>query len=155
VKDGTILLEKGYGYADVSKHTRMDPEQTMVRIGSTSKLFTWTAVMQLVEQGKLDLNRYVNDYLDFKIPHDFGKPVTLRDLMNHRGGFEEGLKDVLRTDTRDLPSTESYLKEHPRPMLFPPGDVPAYSNYGASVAGYIVQRVSGEPYEQYVERHIL
>ena len=57
VKDGAVLLEKGYGFADVSKKVPMDPEQTMVRIGSTSKLFTWTAVMQLVEQGKLDLDR--------------------------------------------------------------------------------------------------
>jgi CubicO group peptidase (beta-lactamase class C family) len=155
VKDGAVLLQKGYGYADVKKRLPMDPERTMVRIGSTSKLFTWTAVMQLVAQGKLDLNRDINDYLDFKTSHDFDKPITLLDLMNHRGGFEEGLKDILRTQTRDLPSTESYLKEHPRPMLFPPGEVPAYSNYGAALAGYIVQRTSGEPYEQYIEHHIL
>ena len=155
VKDGSVLLQKGYGYADVSKKLPMQPEQTMVRIGSTSKLFTWTAVMQLVGQGRLDLDRDVNDYLDFSIPHDFGRPVTLRDLMNHRGGFEEGLKDILRTDPQGLPSTEAYLKEHRRPMLFPPGQVPAYSNYGATLAGYIVQRVSGEPFEQYVEQHIL
>ncbi len=155
VKDGTVLLQKGYGYADVAKRRPMDAEQTMVRIGSTSKLFTWTAVMQLVEQGKIDLDRNVNDYLDYRIPEDFGKPVTMRDLMNHRGGFEEGLKDVLRMDPVDVPSTEAYLKEHLRPMLFAPGQVPAYSNYGAALAGYIVQRVSGEPFERYVERHIL
>jgi CubicO group peptidase (beta-lactamase class C family) len=155
VKDGTVLLEKGYGYADVSKKLRMDPEQTMIRIGSTTKLFTWTAVMQLIEQGKLDLDRDVNDYLDFTIPHDFGKPVTIRDLMNHRGGFEEGLKDILRMDPQGLPSTEAYLKEHQRPMLFPPGEVPAYSNYGTALAGYIVERVSKEPYERYIENHIL
>jgi CubicO group peptidase (beta-lactamase class C family) len=155
VKDGTVLLEKGYGYADVSKKLRMDPEQTMIRMGSTSKLFTWTAVMQLVEQGKLDLDRNINDYLDFTIPMDFGKPVTLRDLMNHRGGFEEGLKDVLWTNPRGVPSTEAYLKEHKRPMLFAPGEVPAYSNYGAALAGYIVERISQEPYERYIERHIL
>jgi CubicO group peptidase (beta-lactamase class C family) len=155
VKDGTVLLEKGYGYADVAQRRPMDPEQTMVRIGSTSKLFTWTAVMQLVEQGKLDLDRDVNDYLDFRIPEDFGKPVTLRDLMNHRGGFEEGLKDVLRLDPVDVPSSEAYLKEHMRPMLFPPGQVPAYSNYGASLAGYIVERVSGMPFERYLDAHIL
>jgi CubicO group peptidase (beta-lactamase class C family) len=155
VKDGAVLLQKGYGFADVQKRLPMEPERTMVRIGSTSKLFTWTAVMQLVEQGKLDINRDVNEYLDFKVPHDFDRPITLRDLMNHRGGFEEGLKDVLRTDVRDLPSTESYLEEHPRPMLFAPGEVPAYSNYGAALAGYIVQRISGEPYESYVEHHIL
>lgn len=155
VKDGKVLFEKGYGYADVANRTPMDPDRTMVRIGSTSKLFTWTAVMQLAEQGKLDLNRNINDYLDFKVPEKFGKPITLTDLMNHRGGFEEGLKDVLATDPRGLQSTEQYLKRHPRPMLFPPGEVPAYSNYGAALAGYIVERVSGEPYERYVERHIL
>jgi len=155
VKDGAVLLQKGYGYADVAKKLPMDPEQTMVRIGSTSKLFTWTAVMQLVEQGKLDLDRDVNEYLDFKIPRDFDKPVTVRDLMNHRGGFEEGLKDVLRLDPAGVPSTEAYLKEHPRPMLFAPGEVPAYSNYGAALAGYIVERVSREPFERYIERHIL
>ena len=155
VKDGTVLLKKGYGFADVSKKVPMDPEQTMVRIGSTSKLFTWTAVMQLVERGKLDLDRNINDYLDFKIPEDFGKPVTLRDLMNHRGGFEEGLKDILWTNPHGVPSTEAYLKDHKRPMIFPPGQVPAYSNYGAALAGYIVERVSKEPYERYIERHIL
>ncbi len=155
VKDGAVLLQKGYGFADVSKKLRMDPEQTMVRIGSTSKLFTWTAVMQLVEQGKLDLDRNVNDYLDFKIPENFGKPITLRDLMNHRAGFEEGLKDVLWTNPHGVPSTEAYLKEHMRPMLFPPGEVPAYSNYGAALAGYIVERISKEPYERYIEHHIL
>jgi CubicO group peptidase (beta-lactamase class C family) len=155
VKDGSVLLEKGYGYADVSKKLRMDPEQTMVRIGSTSKLFTWTAVMQLVEQGKLDLDRNINDYLDLTIPNDFGKPITLRDLMNHRGGFEEGLKDILWTNPHGVPSTEAYLKEHKRPMLFPPGEVPAYSNYGAALAGYIVERISKEPYERFIERHIL
>jgi CubicO group peptidase (beta-lactamase class C family) len=155
VKDGTVLLQKGYGYADVSKKLRMDPEQTMVRIGSTSKLFTWTAVMQLVEQGKLDLDRNINDYLDFTIPNDFDKPVTLRDLMNHRGGFEEGLKDILWTNPQGVPSTEAYLKDHKRPMLFAPGEVPAYSNYGAALAGYIVERISKEPFERYIERHIL
>jgi CubicO group peptidase (beta-lactamase class C family) len=155
VKDGTVLLQKGFGFADVGKKLRMDPEQTMVRIGSTSKLFTWTAVMQLVEKGQLDLDRNINDYLDFSVPNDFGKPITLRDLMNHRGGFEEGLKDILWTNPQGVPSTEAYLKEHKRPMLFPPGEVPAYSNYGAALAGYIVERISKEPYERYIERHIL
>jgi CubicO group peptidase (beta-lactamase class C family) len=155
VKDGNILLEKGYGYADVARNIPMDPERTMIRAGSTSKLFTWTAVMQLVEQHKLDLDRDVNEYLDFKIPSKSGRIITLRDLMNHRAGFEEGLKDVLATDPHASQSTEEYLKSHPRPLLFEPGEVPAYSNYGAALAGYIVQRVSGEPFESYIDRHIL
>jgi len=155
VKDGNVLLQKGYGFADVEKKVPMDPDRTMVRAGSTSKLFTWTAVMQLVEEGKLDLDADVNQYLDFKIAHPAGKPITLRDLMNHRAGFEEGLKDILATDPIGLQSTEQYLKTHPRPLLFVPGDVPAYSNYGAALAGYIVERASGESFERYVEHHIL
>ena len=154
VKDGNVLFQQGYGYADVDKRIPMDPERTMIRPGSTSKLFTWTAVMQQVEQGKIDLDRDVNDYLDFRVSRASAKPITLRDLMNHEGGFEEGLKDVLAIDPRGLQSTQTYLKRHPRPMLFTPGEVPAYSNYGAALAGYIVERVSGEPFERYLERHI-
>ena len=154
VKDGKVVLEQGYGYSDVAKKTPMDARQTLVRPGSTSKLFTWTAVMQLVQQGKIDLNRDVNTYLDFKITSASGRPITMLDLMNHRAGFEEGLKDILAIDPHRLQSTETYLKTHPRPMLFAPGEVPAYSNYGAALAGYIVQRVSGEAFDSYVEHHI-
>lgn len=73
VKDGTVLLQKGYGYADLARKLPMDPQTTLIRPGSTSKLFTWTAVMQLVEQHKLDLDRDVNVYLDFKIPSKAGR----------------------------------------------------------------------------------
>jgi len=155
VKDGQILFKKGYGYADVAAKTPMDPDRSLMRIGSTSKLFTWTAVMQLVEQGKIDLNADVNRYLDFKITPKSGRAITMNDLMRHRGGFEEGLKDVLETDPKRLKTNEAYLKENQRPMLFPAGEVPAYSNYGTSLAGYIVQRVSGEPFDDYIDRHIL
>lgn len=154
VKDGDVLLEKGFGDANVKQERAMDPNLTLVRPGSTSKLFTWTAVMQLVEEGKLDLDRNVNDYLDFKIESPYSKPITLRNLMTHRAGFEEGLKSVLMYDPSHLISTEEYLKRHQRPILFPPGEIPAYSNYGCSLAGYIVQRVSGEPFESYIEHHI-
>ena len=155
VKDGKVLFQSGYGYADVAGKIPMDHEKVMTRIGSTSKLFTWTAVMQLVEQGKLDLNRNIDDYLDFKVSPAGGKPITMLDLMNHRGGFEEGLKDIFALDPQRLQSQEAYLKQHPRPLLFPTGTIPAYSNYGAALAGYIVQRVSGEPYARYIENHIL
>jgi CubicO group peptidase (beta-lactamase class C family) len=154
VKDGRVLFQQGYGYADIDKRLPMDPERTMIRPGSTSKLFTWTAVMQLVEQGKIDLDRDINDYLDFRVSPASAKRLTMRDLMNHESGFEEGLKDILAIDPHGLQSLQTYLKRHPRPMLFTPGQVPAYSNYGAALAGYIVERVSGEPFERYVERHI-
>jgi CubicO group peptidase (beta-lactamase class C family) len=155
VKDGQVVAEKGYGYADLAKRTPMDPDRNLMRIGSTSKTFTWTAVMQLVQEGKLDLHKDVSAYLDFKLPRKFDKPITLLDLMNHQAGFEEGLKSLLATDPKHYLTTEQYLKGHLRPQLFAPGEVPAYSNYGAALAGYIVERVSGEPFETYIERHIL
>ena len=155
VKDGQILAKKGYGYADVAAKTPMDPDRTLMRIGSTSKLFAWTTVMQQVEAGKIDLNADINRYLDFKIAPKGGRPITMNDLMRHRGGFQEGLKDVLATDPAKFKTNEQLLKDDRPPQLFPAGEVPAYSNYGTALAGYIVQRVSGEPFEAYVERHIL
>jgi CubicO group peptidase (beta-lactamase class C family) len=155
VKDGQVLFKKGYGYADVAARKPMDVDRTLMRIGSTSKLFTWTAVMQLVQAGKLDLNADVNRYLDFRIEPKGGRAITLNDLMRHRGGFEEGLKDLMATDPAKWKDTERYLKENLRPQLFVADQAPAYSNYGTALAGYIVQRVSGQPYDVYIEQHIL
>ena len=154
VKDGKVLLAKGYGYSDVKKRTPVSPDGTLFRTGSVSKLFTWTAVMQLVEQGKIDLNRDVNDYLDFKIPTKFGKPITVKDLMTHTPGFEETAEDLFLAKASDLKPMDEYLKAHLPERVYPPGVTPAYSNYGATVAGYIVQRVSGESFDDYVEQHI-
>jgi CubicO group peptidase (beta-lactamase class C family) len=154
VKDGEVLIQKGYGYADVAKRTPVDPERTLFRIGSVAKLFTWTAVMQLVESGRLDLDRDVNEYLDFAIPLHAGKPITLRNLMTHTPGFEEVLKNLLTNDPELLLPLEEYLKTWTPERIYPPGEVPAYSNYGAALAGYIVQRASGEPYDDYIDRHV-
>src|SRR6476619_4198217 len=84
VKDGQILTQTGYGYSDVAKQKPVDPAKTLFRPGSVSKLFTWTAVMQLVEQGKLNLDTDVNNYIDFKIPATFPQPITLRHVMTHK-----------------------------------------------------------------------
>ena len=153
VKDGKLLFAKGYGYSDVAAKKPVSPEETMFRPGSVSKLFTWTSVMQLVEQGKLDLDKDVNEYIDFKIPEAFGKPITLKNLLTHTPGFEEQVKDLI-TNKVETPNLGNYLKTHIPARIFPPGTVPAYSNYGAALAGYIVERVSGEPFDQYVQNHI-
>ncbi len=109
VKDGKILTERGYGYSDVAKRTPVDPKLTLFRPGSVSKLVTWTAVMQLVEQGKIDLDADVNQYLDFKIPARDGKPVTMRNLMQHIAGFEEQAKGIMSEDPK-APTFEALLK---------------------------------------------
>ncbi len=155
VKDGQVLFAKGYGYSDVKKRNPVTVDGTLFRPGSISKTFTWTAVMQLVEQGKIDLNRDVNDYLDFKIPATFGKPITMKDLMTHTPGFEETIKDLFVTKAADMRPLQEYVQHHLPAEIFPPGSTPAYSNYGATLAGYIVQRVSGVPFDDYVEKNIL
>ena len=153
VKDGNIVTERGYGYSDVEKRTPVDPKLTLFRPGSVSKLITWTAVMQQVEAGKIDLDADVNQYIDFKIPALDGKPITMRNLMQHTAGFEEQAKYVISEDPNG-PKFEALLKRWTPTRVFPPGTMPAYSNYGASLAGYIVQRVSGESFDDYVEKHI-
>jgi CubicO group peptidase (beta-lactamase class C family) len=154
VKDGQVLTEKGYGYADVKSHRPVDPKGTLFRPGSVSKLFTWTAVMQQVEAGKIDLDADVNKYLDFKIPPYDGKPVTMRDLMTHTAGFAETIKHLFPGDAKALLPLDRFISGWTPNRIFPPAEVPAYSNYGAALAGYIVQRTSGEPFDQYVAHHI-
>ncbi|MFC5525161.1 serine hydrolase domain-containing protein [Rhodanobacter ginsengisoli] len=153
VKDGNLLFARGYGYADLKTRTAPSPETTLFRPGSTSKLFTWTAVMQQVELGKLDLDKDVNDYLDFKIPARDGKPITLRNIMTHTPGFEDTARGLLPASTDEV-NLEKYLKSHVPARIFAPGTIVAYSNYGCGLAGYIVQRVSGEPFADYIKRHI-
>lgn len=154
VKDGRILLAKGYGYADFAAKKPVVADKTLFRPGSISKIFTATAVMQLVEQGKLDLDRNVNDYLDFEIPNTYPEPVTLRRLLTHTAGFEESLKNLFVPDARSLRPLRDYLVAAMPARIFPPGKVPSYSNYGLTLAGYIVERVSGEPFEKYIAAHI-
>lgn len=154
VKDGKLLFSKGYGYSDVAKKIVPSPEDTLFRPGSVSKLITWTAAMQLMEQGKLDLDRDVNDYLDFKVPATFPKPITIRNLMTHTPGFEETVQQLFIADTKDLVPLGDYMKAHLPNRVYPPGTTPAYSNYGATMAGYIIERVSGEKFDDYVDSHI-
>ncbi|MGI8840893.1 MAG: serine hydrolase domain-containing protein, partial [Caulobacteraceae bacterium] len=154
VKGGQPLVEKGYGYADVKTRRPVDPHTTLFRPGSVSKLFTWTAVMQLVQAGRIDLDRDVNAYLDFKIPPAFGKPITMRDLMTHSPGFSDAAKNLLTENPKKYATLEASLKAAIPARIFPPGTTPAYSNYGAALAGYIVQRLSGEPFAAYIARHI-
>ena len=154
VKDDQVLLEKGYGYSDVAKQKPVTPDGTLFRPGSVSKLFTWTAVMQQVEQGKLDLDRDVNDYLDFKIPAFEGKPITLRNILTHTAGFEESARYTIGDNPKELLPLDQLMKKSLPERVFAPGTTPAYSNYATALAGYIVARVSGESFDDYIDRHV-
>ena len=147
VKDGKLLTARGFGYADLAKKTPVDPDRTLFRPGSVSKLFTWTAVMQLVEQGKLDLDTDINKYLDFKIPPYHGQPVTLRQIMTHTAGFEEATRDTVTHDPKAFIALETYIKRWTPERIYAPGTTPAYSNWATTLAGYIVQRVSGQDFD--------
>ncbi len=155
VKDGQVLLQKGFGYADVEKKLPVDPEATLFRPGSISKLFTWTAVMQQVERGKIDLDADINQYLDFTIPPGpGGEPVTMRHLMTHTAGFEEQVKELISEEPSRLRSIEAALKDWVPERIFRAGTMPAYSNYGTALAGYIVERTSGLSFDDYLDQNI-
>lgn len=154
VKDGQILLCKGFGYGDFGRQQTVVPDRTLFRPGSITKLFTAIAVMQLVEAGKIDLDRDVNDYLDFKIPATYLQPITMRNLLTHTAGFDMRIRNLFVSQREELRPLRDYLIAEMPDRLFSPGAVPAYSNYGLSLAGYIVERVSGVPFKEYVRYQI-
>ena len=154
VRGKETLLQKGYGFSDVAKKVPVSPETTLFRPGSVSKLFTWTAVMQQVEAGKLDLDKDVNAYIDFKIPPFAGKPITLRNIMTHTAGFEESIRYLISSDPKAAMALKKQMPLALPQRVFAPGSTPAYSNYATALAGYIVERVSGEPFDTYIENHI-
>lgn len=155
VHDGAILFSKGYGYADLDSGTPVDPDRSLFRVGSISKLFTWTAVMQLVERGQIDLDADISSYLDFAIPMAYDTPITMRHLMSHTAGFEDRSFAIFAKDREMLMPHDVWLREHIPAQVREPGTVASYSNYGTSLAGYIVERVSGLSYDDYLDQHML
>ena len=153
VKDGQVVTTRGYGWADTGasggQPVAVDPQTSLFRVASISKIPTSIAAMQLVEQGKVDLDTDISAYLDFEIERRFDEPLTLRHLLTHSAGFDEHGSLTPGTDL------EAYVKNDPPAQVFAPGTTPGYSNYGMALAGYIVQRVSGQPFETYVREHVL
>jgi len=150
------VLTKGYGMADVASQTPVDPQRHLFRPGSVSKLFTWTAVMQLVEQGKLDLNADAGQYVtQFDLPNNFDTPITLTHLLTHTPGLEDGAAGYLFGDEpSDYIGLAEALEKWLPSQVREPGTFAAYSNWGTALAGLIVANVSGVPFEQYVQDNI-
>jgi CubicO group peptidase (beta-lactamase class C family) len=156
VKDGRIFFTKGYGYSDWEARSPVDPERTLFRIGSISKLFVWTSVMQLVEQGVLDLDTDVNEYLDgVEVPATYDEPVTLRDILTHSAGFEDWVVGLFGDEAGDLRPLAEILSEQMPARVRPPGDVSSYSNHATGMAALIVEQAAGIPWDEYVQRRLL
>jgi len=155
VGGGEVLFTKGYGWADVGARRRVDADETLFRIASVTKLFSYTAVMQLVEEGRLDLEADVNQYLDFRIPDTYPEPITLTHLMTHTAGFEDDMRNLFTFDPERIGPLDGWVKANRPHRVRPPGTFSVYSNYGTALAGYIVERASGLAWEDYIERRIL
>ncbi len=155
VKDGKLFFAKGYGFADLKAKRPVLADRTMFRPGSVSKLFTWTAVMQLAEQGKIDLDADINTYLkDFKIPATYPQPITMKHLLSHTPGFEDLGLGMWAKKVQDIVPLGQWLAAHIPARVRPPGELTSYSNYGSALAGYIVEAVAGMPFEDYIEQNI-
>lgn len=154
VKDGKIAFQKGYGYEDYENNVKVNSKTSVFRVGSVSKLFTWTSIMQLYENGDLDLDTDINEYLDFKIEEKYSKPITIKNLLTHTAGFEDSYYGFSKKENDNIPELGDFLKNHELKRVFPPGEYSAYSNYGAALAGYIVERKSGIKFEEYIENKI-
>ncbi|MFZ5826737.1 MAG: serine hydrolase domain-containing protein [Bacillota bacterium] len=155
VKDGKVLLQKGYGVADHARQTPIDPERTLFSIGSVTKLFTGTAVMQQVEQGKIDLHADINQYLkEFQIPATYPEPITMAHLLTHTAGFDESVLGMAARTEAEVEPLGRYLARTLPARIRPPGQEHQYSNHGISLAAHIVEQVTGIRFDQYVEEHI-
>lgn len=156
VKGGQLFFAKGYGFADLQDSKPVVADQTLFMVGSVTKLFTWTAVMQLVEQGRLDLDADVNTYLEsLQIPATYPQPITLKNLMAHNAGFEDRNVGTVTQAAADIQPLGEYLADNMPARVRPPGEVTAYSNYGVALAGYIVEQASEMPFDDYIEANIL
>lgn len=154
---GEIVFSRTYGYADLEKRVPMNSENTIFEWGSISKTFIWTSAMQLAEEGKLDLNADIRSYLPrgFLKNLNYDKPVTMLHLMNHTAGFEEQLINLRYFENERELTLAEVLSSYQPEQVFSPGAVSAYSNWGAALAAYIIEMVSGQSYQKYVKERIL
>jgi CubicO group peptidase (beta-lactamase class C family) len=154
----SIYLLQGYGYADLENRMPVDPRYHLFRTGSVSKIFTWTAIMQLYEQGLVDLDADISDYLDIEINQRIlyedndSEPITLTHLMTHTAGYEDVLEGLFSFNPQ--PALKEKLLQKVPARIYPPGQVMAYSNWGTSLAGYMVENISGMRFEEYIKQHI-
>ena len=152
-----VIMTKGYGFAAFSPAKKVDAD-TLFRVGSISKTVVWIAIMQLVEQGKISLDDPINQRLpnSLRVPDEgFRNPILIQHLMTHSAGFEDSLEGLFVHDPAQLRPIADYLATHRVHRVREPGVLAVYSNYGAALAGALVANVTGEPWQDYAEEHVL
>ena len=157
VQGDQVLLNKGYGYADVEKKTVVNPDDTLFRVGSVTKTFTAMAVLQLVDQGKVDLEADIRTYFpDIKFKNPYKEPVRVKNLLLHNTGFEprEVKMDDIHGDFETYYPLEDYVKENFPPVIREPGTSYMYDNFAYLLQGYLIEKVSGKRYEDYMKENV-
>lgn len=154
VQEDTIYTDY-FGYADKEAGIAVD-QDTVMEWGSATKLLVWVSVMQLWEQGQMDLEADIREYLPdgFLTNLKYDTPVTMLNLMNHNAGFQEVYTDLFVKERDAIRTLEASLAAHQPEQIYEPGTVTAYSNWGVALAAYIVERISGESFDDYVHQHI-
>lgn len=153
-KDDTIYT--GYfGWADKAAGIAVE-EDTVIEWGSATKTLVWVSVMQLWEQGDIDLDTDIREYLPekFLTKLKYDTPVTMTNLMNHNAGFQEVYADMFVKEQDSIRTLGDALQAHEPAQIYEPGTVTAYSNWGTALAAYIVERISGERFDDYVHQNI-
>ncbi|MGH0924394.1 serine hydrolase [Bacillus pacificus] len=157
VKDNQILLQKGFGFSDKEKNTSIDPKKTVFRLASISKVFTASAVMQLVEQGKIDLNKDIVNYMGgLKYQNNMSEPVTMEHLLTHTTGFDyvDPRPEDIHYQDNDYTMLKDYVEGNMPTVVRKPGDTYTYDNFASMLQGYIVQNLTNTPFYKYMAKNI-
>lgn len=155
VKDGGVLFSKGYGYADMENDVPVDPQETIFRAASVSKIFTITGALQLEEQGHINFNSDVNDYLEnFSVENKYEEPLRIKYLLTHTDGFETRDLGTFAQEPADLLPLEEVLKNDLNSPVQSPGSMITYGGYGTALLGYLISAVKNEPFEEYIDGNI-
>jgi CubicO group peptidase (beta-lactamase class C family) len=154
VKDGKVFFSKGYGFANLARQQRAGPEQTLFRIGSISKVFTATAVAQLADRKRINFHTDVNRYLTkLKVAATFPEPVTPAHLITHTAGFDEIRPGTQGPNAASVLPLADFLRTR-LVRVRPSGEVIAYSTYGITLAGLLIEEVSKMSFESYLAKNI-
>ncbi len=151
--NGDVTMTKGYGYADELLNLKTDGERIGFRIGSISKTFVAVAALIAMEDGKIDLDIDISQYL----PKDFPKfkyPVTMKNLLTHTAGFEEQITGMAVKNVSDTEPLSVSVVKHMPAQIFEPNDTASYSNYGIALAAYVIENATGEDFADYCEKKI-